>query len=81
MPHLPHVRGLFAGGGSVVVRGVATDGEIVGTRADEEGPEERADEVGPEEERGVSGLGQTSSCTSTERVMCLWSPTITRQMR
>lgn len=72
MPHLPHVRGLFAGGGSVVVKGVATDGEIVGTRADEEGPEERADKVGPEEERGVSGLGQTSSCTSTGQYCRMW---------
>lgn len=63
MPALCPFSALFAGGGSetVMVEQVVADGEIVAARGS------RADEDGTEEERGVCGLGQTSSCTSTGR--------------
>ena len=67
------MRARFVGGGfeSAAVEEAAADEESVPN--DEEAPAGVADEdATAEEERGVSGCGQTSSCTSSGQYCRMW---------
>ena len=71
--HLLQIRARFVGGGfvSAAVEEAAADEQSVPN--DEEAPAGVADEdATAEEERGVSGSGQTSSCTSSGQYSRMW---------